>query len=575
MPFRRLQRGQMPTADEWNQLVEAIDRLMHLSAAPETGLELVRVGGAPPSLRLPPRPVEVVQADSDEPDPNSPAGVSYYDGSVIRFDTTTGTVIEREKCWLYPVEKIEGGEGAPGPPGPPGPPGGPLDIARVLGSDTALAQPCTAADVYLYPQRAASFFGASYYVLIDSEILNVSAPGLSWVVNIGRGLFGTTAAAHAAGAAAYQCAVLSSGVSGAVTSLPLNTLAPFPNADLPYYALIEVPGSGGQEVVQVTAVGGGALTVVRGQAGTSASAHSANAPVTVWVPDAGAAYVSRGWRQAVLTTYGASVPVNTDPWTDSGAAVMLVPAQDRFTALQVPLLAQGRYYALDSGQTAVGLELYQAQAYWPDNQLLVAGTPTAGLALVADPDRVGGVVPAAALLSGFGRTAPATGFPGSVVLTDSSWLVGLDTSIGAGGLIPWQFAPSAGGIVWTPGINTLDYVPVTAGGFINWFGIIPTGLYQFGAIATFSGGGDAPGSGGTYYGLQITDMNGFVLNAADVRVPIPQPPGVGIAPFAVSVCVTVNFRVTSPSTQTVAVNAITDAPTANVGPAVFWGQKLG
>lgn len=87
------------------------ERAFNLTSDPSTGVEVVRTAG-PLSLRLPPPPVQVVQADSSTPDSSTPG---YYDGSVLTYDTTNGNGVEREKCWIYPVEAATGAAGPTGP----------------------------------------------------------------------------------------------------------------------------------------------------------------------------------------------------------------------------------------------------------------------------------------------------------------------------------------------------------------------------------------------------------------------------------------------------------------------------
>lgn len=57
------------------------------------------------SIIGPPRPVQVVEADSSSTDPTTPG---YYSGSVLAYNTQTGLPTEREKCWILPVESLSG-----------------------------------------------------------------------------------------------------------------------------------------------------------------------------------------------------------------------------------------------------------------------------------------------------------------------------------------------------------------------------------------------------------------------------------------------------------------------------------
>jgi hypothetical protein len=449
---------------------------------------------------------------------------------------------------------------------PPPPQTTSILTARVLGSDTTLAEPCGLTDTVLYPYRLASFVGPPVYVLIDSEIMLVTVSGQSW--SAVRPQFGTTPASHNIGAVAIQCSVLTGGVSASGTSLALNNIGPFPSTDLPYYALIGVPGAFGTEVVQVTAVSGLTMTVVRGLGSTS---HSANAPVTVWIPQLNAVATPNGYRQAILTPFNSSVPPSTTPWTDSGGAVLLVPVQDPFTAYTTPLLAQGRYYAVPLNQNALeNLPVYEAQAYVPDNQLVVAGTPVAWNPVVPQStDPTAPLWPTQAIWSGFGRTTQVTGplgnTPGVIAISDSAFICGLDTQLS--GFLPAQFAtweesPSSDG-VWTPAFNSGDYVPNIVGesGLLNYWFINRQGLYYVGVTLQFSAGN------GTVYQLAITDSSGNVINGAIARQYFT--PG---QPVFLSVAVPLYA---STSLFAVGVMVFSDSTSFTIGPGVFWGMKLG
>lgn len=441
-----------------------------------------------------------------------------------------------------------------------------IPAARVLGSDTTLAEPCGLTDTVLYPYRLASFVGPPVYVLIDSEIMLVTVSGQSW--SAVRPQFGTAEAEHNIGAVAIQCSVLTGGVSAAATALTLNNIGPFPNADFPYYALIGVPGAFGVEVVQVTAVSGSTLTVVRG---LGASSHSANAPVTVWIPQFNAVTTPNAYRQAVLTNYNSNAPTSTTPWVDSGGAVLLAPVQDPFTAYTTPLLAQGRYSVVPLNQTGLeSLPVYQAQAYLPDNQLVVAGTPAVWNPVVPQStDPTAPLWPTDVIWSGFGRTTQVTAafglLPGVIAIRDSAFICGLDEQLSgfaSAQLADWEFAPFGGG-VWTPTFNSGDYVPNIAGesGLLNYWIINRQGLYYVGVTLQFAGGT------GTYYALAITDSSGDIINGAyDKQYFTSTAPVVlkASVPFYAS-----------ESLFAVGVTVYSDSASFSIGPGVFWGMKLG
>jgi hypothetical protein len=55
-PLRRLNPGQMPTAEDWNALIEMAQRAFNLTVDPSSGLEVVRTGGGPLALRTKEQP---------------------------------------------------------------------------------------------------------------------------------------------------------------------------------------------------------------------------------------------------------------------------------------------------------------------------------------------------------------------------------------------------------------------------------------------------------------------------------------------------------------------------------------
>ncbi len=111
-------------------------------------------------------------------------------------------------------------------------------------------------------------------VMVDSEILSVTAvDATKMILTVTRGVNGTTAAAHASGAAVFTpVATVAAAIAVADTAITLSAAVPGGNP-----ATLQIEN----EVVTVTGsdATGTKLTVTRGSKGTTAAAHAVNAPV--------------------------------------------------------------------------------------------------------------------------------------------------------------------------------------------------------------------------------------------------------------------------------------------------------
>jgi phage tail sheath protein FI len=122
---------------------------------------------------------------------------------------------------------------------------------------------------------APAFSGANPdFVMIESEILTVTAVNPAGThLTVTRASRGTTAAAHAKGAAIFPpVATITAAITAAATSVVLSAAVPGGTPDT-----IQID----TEIVTVTGVDatGTQLTIIRGAGGTTAAAHTANAPV--------------------------------------------------------------------------------------------------------------------------------------------------------------------------------------------------------------------------------------------------------------------------------------------------------
>jgi hypothetical protein len=250
----RFKPGERPTAEWANSISEMAERAFNISADPSTGIEVVLVGGGPISLRLPPRPVQVVEADSSTPDPSTPG---YYDGSVLTYNTNVGQGVEREKCWIYPVLALGGSEGPAGPTGPQGPAGS-TPVARVLGPYSSLAEAAGSTDTTLYittyedlvfAYQTCSALSTNCYILIGNEAIQITALPTSPALTVARGQLGTSATTHAQGATVQQASYLAYAMTSGATTMTLYDSSPFPSTTTAGLFFIQIAS----EVLKVTA----------------------------------------------------------------------------------------------------------------------------------------------------------------------------------------------------------------------------------------------------------------------------------------------------------------------------------
>jgi hypothetical protein len=89
-PLRRLQPGQMPSAADWNALCEMAERAFNLTSDPSTGLEVVRTGGGPLSLRLT-CPCQTTTTTTTTPGPTTTSTSTTSTTSTSTSTTSTTT----------------------------------------------------------------------------------------------------------------------------------------------------------------------------------------------------------------------------------------------------------------------------------------------------------------------------------------------------------------------------------------------------------------------------------------------------------------------------------------------------
>jgi hypothetical protein len=330
--FPRLSPGDRLTADLVNRMLDAIERVENMSADASSGIELVRSAGNI-SLRL--------------------------NSNALQQDSP------------------------------------PVQVARVLGADTVLQWAITDSQTSL---QVASFYGfpaaGSYYVLVDSEVMEVTGGAGTTRWTVSRGQLGTSPDSHVCGAVAYQTTYLTATLSSEGTCLTVadGSLFPPTATQTPYYLLV------GSEVMAVTGGAGTTmLTVTRGQYDSSPESHPADTPVLLWAPGTG--YSLEGAKQAVLTSQD---PESGD-WTDAGV-IFLKPINNRDPYL-TPLLSQERYLALPDGKNQI--PYFQAQAKVPAASLVVAEVA------VTSTTTAGGYYPGVILNWVGGTGVPGFAAPGS------------------------------------------------------------------------------------------------------------------------------------------------------------------
>jgi phage tail sheath protein FI len=159
------------------------------------------------------------------------------------------------------------------------PPGSLLALVPAGAASIASVQAAVAVadtQITVTPALAAA---APPFIAIDSELLAVTATdATNTKLTVTRGISGTTAALHSAGAQVYPSVAtvqtaLVAGDTTLTTSAPLTGILPAGSA--PQFLQID------EEVVGVTTVdaSGTSFTITRGAKGTTAAAHAANAPV--------------------------------------------------------------------------------------------------------------------------------------------------------------------------------------------------------------------------------------------------------------------------------------------------------
>ena len=128
------------------------------------------------------------------------------------------------------------------------------------------------------PSAASLGIAAGVYLGIDSELLLVSAAAGA-VATVSRGQAGTTAAAHSSGASVAVFSRVTVTSMSAVATAVYVSPADVASLAIRSGAFIQVES----EVMLVTAVSGGAVTVVRAKAGTAAAAHASGSLVYLFL----------------------------------------------------------------------------------------------------------------------------------------------------------------------------------------------------------------------------------------------------------------------------------------------------
>ncbi len=190
-------------------------------------------------------------------------------------------------------------------------------FVQVLGGDTPLVADMTATQTFLIGKNGAPFpVSAGYFVLIDSELVEIASfasIGFNLQTSCTRGMLGTTAAAHSAGAviraATYTTAQLNSNDKtisfSAAGLIPVETRGNVLPSAVPYVLYL------GNQNAQT-----GEPIIVTGGTGTSGvytcerlgfGSYPPNTPLTMWVPYTGntcyGIFGPGGMRQGSVTEW--------------------------------------------------------------------------------------------------------------------------------------------------------------------------------------------------------------------------------------------------------------------------------